>query len=57
MSKVIRLTESDLFEVVSKVLNIQNSNNNTFTGKLDRLLEFHTKLYVYILMLMVITMN
>lgn len=45
MSKVIRLTESDLFEVVSKVLNIQNSNNNTFTGKLDRLLEFHTKLY------------
>lgn len=44
MSKVVKLTESDLFDIVSKVLNIQN-NEDTFLGKLDAVLEFHIKLY------------
>lgn len=45
MNKVIRLTESDLYDIVGKVLKINNSKNNTFIEKFDNLLEFHKKLY------------
>ena len=47
MSKVVRLNESELFDIVSKVLNKKpvEKRKETFTEKLDNLLEFHIKLH------------
>jgi len=47
MNKVIRLNESDLFDIVNKVLNGYEKQNTkpTFINKLDNLLEFHIKLH------------
>lgn len=43
MTKVVRLNESELFNIVSKVLNKKpiEKRKETFTEKLDNLLEFH----------------
>ncbi len=47
MNKVVRLNESQLFNIVSKVLNKRpvDKRKETFTEKLDNLLEFHIKLH------------
>ena len=47
MTKVVRLNESELFNIVSKVLNKKpvEKRKETFTEKLDNLLEFHIKLH------------
>lgn len=46
MKQTIKLTESDLYRIVNKVLLNNESNKKlTFTEKLDELLEFHIKLY------------
>jgi len=47
MTKVVRLNESELFNIVSKVLNNKpiEKRKETFTEKLDNLLEFHIKLH------------
>jgi len=46
MNDQIRLTESDLYRFVSKVLKIENNKQNkTFGESLDELLEFHIKIH------------
>jgi hypothetical protein len=47
MTKVVRLNESELFNIVSKVLNNKpiEKRKETFIEKLDNLLEFHIKLH------------
>ncbi len=47
MTKVVRLNESELFNIVSKVLNKRpiEKRKETFIEKLDNLLEFHIKLH------------
>ena len=47
MTKVVRLNESEIFNIVNKVLNKRpiEKRKETFTEKLDNLLEFHIKLH------------
>ena len=47
MTKVVRLNEIELFNIVNKVLNKRpiEKRKETFTEKLDNLLEFHIKLH------------
>lgn len=47
MTKVVRLNETDLFNIVNKVLNKRPivKRKETFIEKLDNLLEFHIKLH------------
>lgn len=46
MNNQIRLTESDLYRFVSKVLKIENNKQNkTFGESLEELLEFHIKIH------------
>ena len=47
MKTVIKLTEGDLYTIVSKVLKTEKHRNNnlTFNEELDNLLEFHVKFY------------